>query len=238
MNVRYYSREASTRYEWDKAKQHMTENDVPNWRSIHISDTDVIRAATETSRTLQQYLSKIASVYLTKFLGFSVQVPVADAVEKAFFFKKPTAMESSADLHVKERVSPEDYQDYLEKKKLDFGNNPPVGQVVPGSVPNPALACLNLSDKNPARPTLAGKSKIQKIRILASMYESDKLRQPCTFTMSYRALYYTKVKPVGRCLALCFDGDIELFDQKLDQLPIKGTYKCCSDSHHCKESSS
>jgi hypothetical protein len=23
----------------------------------------------------------------------------------------------------------------------------------------------------------------------------------------------------------------------LDQLPIKGPYKCCSDSHHCKESS-
>jgi hypothetical protein len=197
----------------------------------------VIRAATETSRTLQQHLSKIALIYLNDFLGFSVQVPVADAVEKAFFFKPPAVMESMADLHVRERLSPGDYQDYLEKKKLDFGNNPPVGQGVPASVPSPAVESSNLSYQNPLRPTLALKTKIQKIRILSSMYESDKLRQPCTFTTSYRALYYTKVKPVGRCLALCFQGDIELFDQKLDQLPIKGTYKCCSDSHHCKESS-
>jgi hypothetical protein len=237
MNVRHYSRDASTRYEWDKAKRHRTENDLPNWRSIHISDTNVIRAATETSRTQQAHLSEIASVYLTRFLGFSVLVPVADAVEKAFFQKDPTVIESSADLYVKERMSPQDYDDYLLKKQFDVANNPSVasGPVVP-PVPVPTS-----TDKgtyaNPLRATLTGKSKSDRIRILSCMHESDKGLAPSLFTKSYKTFYYTKVKPVGRCLTECFDGDIATFDQKLDQLPNKGKYICCSSFHHCESSS-
>ena len=229
MNVRYYSLDASTRYEWDKAKRVRTENEVPNWRSIHIVSTNVIRAATETSRAHQQHLSKIALVYLEKYLGFTVQVPVTVAVEKAFFqVQLTTAIESSADLHVKERLSVEDYKDYLEKKQLDIGNNPPVVPVVP-SVPNPSTATSNQSYENPLRPTLGGKSKLQRIQIIGAMYESDKGRRPCTFKSGYKTFYYTKVKPVGLCLAHCFLGDCELFDQALDKLPNRGTYICCSD---------
>ena len=75
---------------------------------------------------------------------------------------------------------------------------------------------------NSMRPTLTSKSKLEKIQILAYMYESDKDLSPSIFTASYRALYYTKVKHVGLCLANCFDGDIAKFDQKLEELPNKG----------------
>ena len=239
MNVRYYSLDAATRYEWDRAKRHSTENEVPNWRSIHIMDTCVIRAATETSRTAQQHLSKIASVYLTEFLGFSVQVPIADAVERAFFLNQPTAtIESSADLHVKSLLSAGDYKDYLEKKKLDLGNNPPVVPVGPSvpSVPD-STSPKRSYYVNVQRKSLASNSKFEKIRILAEMYELDHERAPVTFTASYKYLFYSKVKPVALCLAVCFDGDIAKFDQALDLLPLKGKYKCCSSTHQCQLSS-
>jgi hypothetical protein len=194
-------------------------------------EPNVIRAATVSSRTEQQQLSKIAFVYLIKFLGFLVQVPVADAVDRAFFLEKPSAIESSADLHVKERLSGKDW-DYLLKKTLDIGNNPPVGPFVPSvsSVPNPTAS--KWTDANPLRPSLACNSKLEKIRILASMYQSDKDFSPSSFSPSYKALYYSKVKPVGLCLAHCFDGDIARFDQELGQLPNKGKYICCSSTHH------
>jgi hypothetical protein len=231
LNVRWYSRDASTRYEWDKAKRVRTENELPYWRSIHILDTNVIRAATETSRAQQQHLCKIALGYLTNFLGFTVQVPVLVAVEKAFSSITPTiAVESSADLHVKALLSAGDYQDYLDKKKLDTGNLAVVVRVVPSVPPTTA----NLSYSNPERPTLAGKSTLERIKIFGSMYESDKGLRPCTFKAAYKSFFYSKVKPVGLCLAHCFGGDIALFDQKLDSLPNRGTYSCCSDSHLCK----
>jgi integrase len=232
MNVRYYSRDACTRYEWDRAKAVSTENDVPNWRSIHIIDTNVIRAATETSRTAQQHLSKIALVYLTQFLLFSVQVPVATAVEKAFAPKPPSATESSVDLYVKERMSSTDYDDYLKRKEHDVSYNPLAVPAVLPSVPNSTAS--NRTYANELRATLAGKSVPQKIRTLGSMYLQDKELSPSTFTGSYRTFYYSKVKPVGLCLALCYAGDSEAFGQRLDELPNKGKYKCCSLSNQCE----
>jgi integrase len=241
-NVKFYSRDAATRFEWDKAKRHRTENDVPDWRSIHISDTNVIRAATEGSRTEQQHLSKIALIYLTKFLGFSVQVPVADAVEKAF--SKPTtpaATESSADLYVKERMSAKDYEDYLGMKSTDdvayVAYNPVmvVPRTVPLAVANPKAT--KMAYGNELRPTLKGKSVTEKIRILGSMFQSDKQLSPSTFTASYRTFFYCKVKPVGLCLVKCFDGDIAQFGERLQELPNKGKYECCSDCKSCQSSS-
>ena len=134
-NVRYYSQDASTRYEWDMAKRIRTEDEVPTWRSIHIQNPNATRAQTITSRNEQQDLWNIALVYLTKFLRFPVQVPVADAVARAFM-KLPAATETSADLFLKERLTPLDYQDYLSRKSLDAGNNPPVGPSVPSVLPS------------------------------------------------------------------------------------------------------
>ena len=185
-NVRYYSQDASTRYEWDKAKRYRTENDVPNWRSIHILETNVIRAATESSRTEQQHLSKIANIYLTKYLGFSEEVPVSDAVEQAFLpVEKPTSTESWADLFVKERVSTRDYEDYLDKKKNDICYNLPVVPVVPSVPVAPHPPSANTTYDNSERSLLTGKSVYEKIKIFASMYASDKHRSPATFTASY-----------------------------------------------------
>jgi hypothetical protein len=232
MNVRYYSWDACTRYEWDRAKAISTENDVPDWRSIHIIDTNVIRAATETSRMVQQHISKIAMVYLTKYLSFLVQVPVVTALEKAFFQKTQAATKSSADLYVKERMSSKDYDDYLKKKKYDLSYNPPAVPAVLPSVPKPTAT--NRTYVNELCPTLAGKSVSDKIQILGSMYQLDKELSPSTFTGLYRTFFYSKVKPVGLCLAQCFYGDIEAFGQKLDVLQNKGKYKCCSLSHLCE----
>jgi hypothetical protein len=231
-NVQYYSRDACTRYEWDRAKTISTENDVPDWRSIHIIEPNVIRAQTETCRTKQQHLSQIALVYLTEYLAFSVQVSVATAVEKAFFQKTQATTETSADLYVKEKMSATDYQDYLLKKKDDVFSNPPAVPGVPPSVPTPTVT--NRTYENEQRKILRGKSVVDKIRILGSMYESDKVRVPATFTASYRAFFYSKVKPVALCLSMCFKGDIESFGQRLDVLNNKGTYSCCSTTHHCK----
>jgi hypothetical protein len=69
------------------------------------------------------------------------------------------------------------------------------------------------------------------------MYESDKDLSPSTFTGSYRAFYYSKVKRVALCLADCFHGDLDSFDQNLNELPNKGKYIFCSSSHNCESSS-
>jgi hypothetical protein len=127
----------------------------------------MIRAATETSWTSQQHLSKIAMVYLTKYLSFLVQVPVATAVEKAFFQKTQAAIESSADLNVKERMSSKDYDNYLKKKKYNLSYHPPAVPVVLPVVPNPTAT--NRTYANELRPMLAGKSVTDKIRIIGSM---------------------------------------------------------------------
>jgi hypothetical protein len=108
-----------------------------HWRSINIIDTNVICAATETSWMVQQHLSKIDMVYLTKYLSFSVHVPVATAIEKAFFQKTQAATKSSADLYVKEWMSSKDYDDYLKKKKYDLSYHPSAVPAVLPAVPNP-----------------------------------------------------------------------------------------------------
>jgi integrase len=229
-NVRFYSRDASTRYEWDRCKTLQTENDVPDWRSIHILDENVIRAATVASRTQQKPLPEIALVYLMKFLQLSVQVPVADAVERAFFQKQLTsATESCADLYVKERMSASDYTDYLEKKKNDRDLNETV--ITPPRVtPAPVATQVKKIYANPGRSALANKSVLEKIKIFSSMYQLDKDLSPSTFTASYRAFYYLKVKRVGLCLEKCFAGDFSEFSENLETLPNKGKYICCRSS--------
>jgi hypothetical protein len=129
--------------------------------------------------------------------------PFSAAVEKAFFQKIQAATEFSADLHMKERVSAKDYNDYLHKKKNDIFYNPPAVPAVVPAVPNPTAT--KRSYANTLRPTLTGKSVLEKIRILASMYESSKELSPSTsFTGLYRTFFYSKVKPVRLCLAKCF----------------------------------
>jgi hypothetical protein len=230
-NVRYYSQDASTRYEWDVAKRIRTEDEVPIWRSIHILNPNVTRAQTITSRNEQQDLWNISMVYLTKFLRFPVQVPVADAVARAFM-KLPAATETSADLFLKERLTPLDYQDYLSRKSLDAGNNPPVGPSVPSVLPStPGVRTYY----NPQRSTLAKQSNSHRIHIYDSMYQEDKGRASGTFTPSYKTLFFQKVKPVARCLALCYQGDVATFSLGLGDfvLPNKGKYECCSFSKNC-----
>jgi hypothetical protein len=232
-NVRYYSQDASTRYEWDMAKRIRTEDEVPNWRSIHILNPNVTRAQTITSRTEQQDLWNIALVYLTKFLRFPVQVSVADAVAAAFK-KIPAVTETSADFFLRERLTPTDYLDYLSRKTLDAAINPPVGPSVPSVPPSTGTPDVRIY-YNPQRSTLAKKSNFHRIHIYDSMYQEDKGRASGTFTPSYKTLFYQKVKPVARCLALCYRGDVATFSLDLGDvvLPNKGKYECCSFSKNC-----
>jgi hypothetical protein len=233
-NVRYYSQDASTRYEWDMAKRIRTEDEVPTWRSIHILNPNATRAQTITSRTEQQDLWNISMVYLTKFLRFPVDVPVHDAVDRAFA-KKPAATESSADLFLRERLTPPDYQAYLSRKTSEAGYNPPVGPSVP-SVPSvlPSTSVVRIYD-NPLRRTLAKQDNFHKIQTFDSMFQLDKDRGTGTFIGAYKKLYYQKVKPVALCLALCYHGDVAKFSIDLGDvvLPNKGKYVCCSNTHHC-----
>jgi hypothetical protein len=87
--------------------------------------------------------------------------------------------------------------------------------------------------ENALRPELAKKSILHKIRIFGAMHESDKGLPTSSFTPSYRTLYYAKVKPVGLYLIKCFGEDAEKFEQRLEKLPNKGSYVCCSLTKYC-----
>jgi integrase len=247
-NVRYYSKDAMTRYEWDRAKATPSETQLGEWRSIHMEDINAFKDLTRNNRLMCAPLPDIAKVYLETYLGFSVHISVAAAVEKAFSKKANSPLtDSTADCFARTKLSANDYDDYLTHRRNDDENRATGTSVEVAVLPNDTApredSVLTTTTtttsrvdgryENSMRRQLAKNTVPEKIRIFGEMYQSDKGLSTKTFSPSYRALYYAKVKPVGLCLVKCFDGDVHQFAERLNKLPNKGMYVCCSVIKHC-----